>query len=1400
MAFVLVQHLDPTHESMMVDLLAAHTPLAIRQATSGMSIEGGHLYVIPPGVYIGVENGALALSQPTERHGARMPFDFFLASLASEFGPRAACVVLSGTGADGSAGLQAIQKVGGLVIAQEPDEATYDGMPRNAIATGAVDLVLPIAEMFAALSRFEADAADIPEQERREDAATPWFARVIELLRTKTAHDFRLYKPGTLERRIARRMGMAGLDEENADKYLDLLERDGEELETLASDLLINVTSFFRDPKVFETLAGTIIPDLVTSHTDERPLRVWIAGCSTGEETYSFAMLFREAILASQRAIKLQVFASDVDPDAVSTAREGVYPESIEADVSPERLARFFIKEGHSYRIVPDLRADVVFTVQDVLADPPFSRLDLVSCRNLLIYLRPEAQAKVISLFHFALRDGGVLVLGSSETINSIEGRFEVISKPDRLYRHIGRRRPGDLNFAMGGRDTPRAPTRPGEVRVATARRGVLADLAWQLVMETYAPAAVLVNQRYEWLYSLGPTERYLRVPPGHPTADLLAMVPHEVRTRLRSAVQRATQDNARILVSGVRAAPGDEAMFGIDVRPVLHEGQTLLLICFVDEETGSRIANRAAEPQDQSRIDELERDLHATRTELEGAIRNLEMSGDEQLAINEEALSVNEEFQSTNEELLTSKEELQSLNKELTALNTQLQETLGRQRLLSNDLENVLYSTDVATLFLDRELNIRFFTPATKSLFRVIQGDVGRPIADLTALSDDGTLLRDARAVLDNLLPVQQEVQAPGDIWYLRRILPYRTQQNGVEGVVVTFSDVTERKKISKALELAKRQAEQGNLAKSRFLAAASHDLRQPLQTLVLLQGLLADSVTNEKSRTLVTRLEEALGAMSGILNTLLDINKIDADTVVAEISDFAVDDLLDRLRNEFAYHAVASGLDLRFVRSSLKVRSDPRLLEQMLRNLLSNALKYTPSGKVLLGCRRQGERVLIQIWDTGIGIPSEELEAIFDEYHQIDNAARERHRGLGLGLAIVQRLAQLLGSPVSVQSRVGAGSVFSIDIMRVQGDPDAREDANPSASRESGGQVRQLAEILVVEDDPEVRDLLEQIMSGEGHRVAVAHDGPAALRLAVKGAIAPDIILADYNLPNGMNGVETTGALRASLGQDIPVIILTGDISAQTLRDIALHQCVHMHKPLKLRELTQAVQDLIAGARRRLSVRQESEPKRDGIIYVVDDERNVRKALRGMLEADGRTVEDYESGELFLGSWRPGAGATLIIDAYMPRRSGLDVLRRVRNAVPPLPTIMITGKSDVGIAVEAMKQGAADFVEKPIKHADLLASIDRAVEQARDEQARSASRDSAAGILATLTARQRRIMDMVLAGHPSKNIAADLGISQRTVENHRAAIMKKTGCGSIPALARLVVAAGSPDNHDFF
>ncbi len=611
MAFVLIQHLDPTHASMMRDLLSGHTQMRVLEATDAMPLQPNHVYLIPPGAYLALQDGALRLSKPRERHGARLPFDFFLRSLAEESGERAICAILSGTGADGSLGLKAVNEKGGLVIVQDPCEAAHGGMPRTAIDTGCADLVLPVAKIPEAILGYcrQAYVKDDRKDASPRHAAEHDLAEIIVLLSATTSHDFSLYKSGTLQRRVERRMAMAGI--EHSSRYLEALRADAKEREALAKDLLINVTHFFRDVPAFDLLAETIVPDLVREHVLGRPLRVWVPGCSTGEEAYSIAMLFLEEIAAAKRNIKLQVFASDIDPDCVAFARNGAYPEQVQADVTPERFARFFLKEDGAYRVSRELREAVVFTTQNLLADAPLSRLDLISCRNVLIYLGPEAQEGILSLFHFALRENGVLFLGSSETVGNHGDRFAPISKKHRIFRHVGHSRPGEVEFPVTAGDYGRTSV-PEAARKKAALFTPLGALAERTLLAAYAPASVLINAKREGLHFFGPTDRYLKIASGDASQDILVMAREGLRGKLRTAIERASEDQARTLITGARLdRDGGSAMVNIAVLPVHGEGEGLLLVSFTDEaKREPRPIGQRESPADASRVLELEQEL----------------------------------------------------------------------------------------------------------------------------------------------------------------------------------------------------------------------------------------------------------------------------------------------------------------------------------------------------------------------------------------------------------------------------------------------------------------------------------------------------------------------------------------------------------------------------------------------------------------------------------------------------------------------------------------------------------------------------------------------------------------------------------------------------------------------
>ncbi len=733
----------------------------------------------------------------------------------------------------------------------------------------------------------------------------------------------------------------------------------------------------------------------------------------------------------------------------------------------------------------------------------------------------------------------------------------------------------------------------------------------------------------------------------------------------------------------------------------------------------------------------------------------------------------------------------MRALNKELTEMTDQLRGSLEQQRAASLVSLNVLHSINIAAILLDANLNIRLFTPASQSLFNILPQDIGRPLADLRPMATDINLLDDAKTVMREMTPLERDVESSSGVSFTRRISPYNKQDDFVEGVVITFTDSCDKKQATQEIKSLAHKAELATATKSRFLASASHDLRQPLQTLKLLQGLLLSILKDEQPRKLTARIGETVGAMSGMLNALLDINHIETGEILANPVSFRVSDLLDRLADEFNYKAGAKGLKLKVVPCQLLVESDPRLLEQMLRNLLSNALKYTREGRVLMGCRRHGAWLSIEVWDTGVGIGPPELESIIDEAVPVDTPSLMH----GAGLPIVKRLCAVLGHRFRAQSSLAKGSAFAIDVALSR-----KAIAVPGAVSETvpqkPGRVPGSEMILVVEDDVELLELLGALLKSEGYQVAMANDAETALESVTHGGVQPDLILADFNLPGPINGLQMIAQLRKKMRRTIPAMVLTGDISRQTSHDVAFEHCTQLNKPAKLKEVTFVIRSLLARQRQALAEgRQlkETEPRETttSIIFVVDRDDIFRDTIRGVLESSDYLVQDYATCEAFLADYSPGRRACLLVDAHAPGMEGLELLHRLRRNGDDLPAVMISDSSPVSVAVDAMKAGASDFIEKPFGRSEVLHSVARALEHALDANKKLAWRQEATHCIESLTLRQRQIMDMVLAGHPSKNIAAELGISQRTVENHRASIMNRTRSKSIPALARIALAA---------
>jgi two-component system CheB/CheR fusion protein len=828
MAFVLVQHLAPDHKSILSDLIRRYTRMQVFEVEDGMAVKINCAYIIPPNCDMAFLNGSLQLLEPLAPRGQRLPIDFFFQSLADDQREHAVGIVLSGTGSDGTAGARAIKDAGGMVMVQNTASSEFDGMPRSAIATGLVDYQLPPAEMPAQLIKYAAHAfgklprAGMPATPKTESA----LKKIFVLLRAQVGHDFSQYKPSTIYRRIERRMAVHQL--ESIDGYVKFLQQTPPEVDALFRDLLIGVTNFFRDPDAFTALEAQVIPQLFADKPAGSTVRVWSTGCSTGEEAYSLAILLVERMEALKQSYTVQVFATDIDSRAIATARAGQYPASIAADLTPERLARFFTLEpgGQTYRIHKGIRDLLVFSEQDLIKDPPFSKLDLICCRNLLIYLDANLQKKIIPLFHYALNPTGLLFLGSSEGVGEFDNLFAVLDRKAKIYRRkedlLGAQRSNLSRFMAPVTATDVSLPSRGALKVALPAKLPLRELMEQALLRHIAPASALVNAAGDIVYLHGRTGMYLEPTAGEAgIQNILKMARDGLRPALSTALHQAVSTHATSVVPGVRVKTnGHHTLVNLSVLPVATASPSaadaphapLYLVMLEDAPERAEVAVAAADgtgkplaPDAEARIDALTQELRAKDEYLQSTHEELESSNEELKSSNEEMQSVNEELQSTNEELETSKEELQSVNEELATVNTELQTKVTDLSRANNDMNNLLAGTGVGTVFVDHQLRILRFTPAASAIIHLIVSDVGRPMAHIVSnLVGYTSLVADIQLVLDNLIPIEREVQTPEDHYYTLRIQPYRTLDNVIEGAVISFVDITEVVKTREALHKA--------------------------------------------------------------------------------------------------------------------------------------------------------------------------------------------------------------------------------------------------------------------------------------------------------------------------------------------------------------------------------------------------------------------------------------------------------------------------------------------------------------------------------------------------------------------------------------------------------------------
>jgi two-component system CheB/CheR fusion protein len=1056
MAYVVILHLSPDHDSRLAEVLQITATIPVTQVTQREKIEPNHVYVIPPNQNLAITDGHLALTTMIGLEERRSPVDLFFRTLAQTKESRAVAVVLSGTGSDGAVGLKRIKEYGGIAFAQDPSEAEYKDMPRNSIATGMVDYVLPVGQIPAKITSFKEhlgrfQITELPEETPKTDEQA--LIDIFTQLRVRTGQDFSNYKRGTILRRIERRIGLRELSSLAA--YSGYLREQPQEIYNLMKDLLISVTNFFRDPDSMKALAEKVIPKIFETKNAEDPVRVWVAGCATGEEAYSIGMLLTEYISEKGRRSNFQIFATDLDQEAIQVAREGYYKEAEVADISPERLRRFFNRETNGYRVRRELRESILFAVHNVIKDPPFSHLDLISCRNLLIYLNRTAQGRVLEILHFALSPSSFLFLGSSESIEEARDLFAIADKD----HHIFRTRPVPPRAFPIPEVTFRPPLAPLIEREKTReeRRAIerlsYADLH-QRLLEHYAPPSVIVNEEYDIVHLSDRAGAFMQIMGGEPSHNLLKMIRPELRLELRSALYQALHDRVNVDSRSISLGSGDERKtINIIVRPVLRDEDSargFILVVFEE------LPQAAESPEQSNRslytepiANRLEAELVHSKAQLRATVEQYEIQQEELRASNEELQAMNEELRSSAEELETSKEELQSVNEELTTVNQELKIKIEELSQANNNFQNLMNSTNIGTIFLDRSLLVRQFTPSAAQIFNLIPSDIGRPLMDITSKIRDGDLFADIELVLAKLQTIEREVSTSDGHTYVMRLLPYRTIEDKIDGVVITLVDVSEQVSAREFLSKGHQELEDRVEERTKELAAANEALRKEMSERATVEDsrmqLLSQLVSaqEDERRRLALDLHDQLGQQLTALKIRLEAlgKQLKDDEEVARPIE-ELQSIVRQLNNEvdfLAWQMRPVSLDDLSLAAALQSyikqwaghfnitgdfrvgeRADGRFPSQIETNLyritqeaLTNCAKHAECTRAeVLVERRDGHLVLI-IADNGVGFLPE------------TNKREGR-----FGLIGMHERARLIGGSIEIESTIGQGTTIFVRV----------------------------------------------------------------------------------------------------------------------------------------------------------------------------------------------------------------------------------------------------------------------------------------------------------------------------------------------------------------------------------
>ena len=1168
LAYVIMQHLSPNHKSYMDELLSRNTTLPIRTPEDQAPLEIDTVYVAPPGTQLTIEDGLIRVERVQRQNEVPHAIDILFESLAKSYGPQAVAVVLSGTGSDGSRGVKAIHAAGGRTFAESTESAQFSGMPEAAVDTGCVDGVHPAEDLLKAIlgqERVQSDGQPPTGGSGEPAVKREGVARILELLQTDNNLDFGHYKAGTVLRRIERRISMG--HGESLDRYVERLEDDFEERKALYRDLLIGVTHFFRDQDAFAQLAEHVLPRIVDSAARDDQIRVWVAGCASGEEAYSVAILLSELTERKRRPGSFVVLATDVHEDSVANASRGVYSEEALEGLSNERRTRFFLRTAEGYRVTDQLRQNVVFTRHDVLKNAPFTKLDLVTCRNLLIYLDKDAQHRVLSFFHFGLKHKGYLWLGPSETLADFEPEFSTVNGRWRMFQ---KRRnvqiPVDLRFTKEIRKPVQVSRRESIKRRPQPEQ---ASLYIQTLTE-HMPPSLLINEAHQVLHLFGDVETYLQLRKGSFSSNVHDLVKEQLRTPVAAAVQRAIREGTTVQYRNIPTKLKDSEFLNLTVVPV-NDGQNETQAYLIKFEP--KLSSNSPSPKsvDYNPSEISDQRMESLEHELRESQENLQASNEELEASNEELQASNEELHASNEELQSTNEELQSVNEELHTVNAEYQNRIEELTVLTNDMDHLLESTGVAMLLLDSDLRVRKWTPLLAKMLGTEPDGVGTTIQQFARSIAMPRLVEDAETVTEGGDVGEYEVTNESGQTILLRTLPYRVDDR-VDGVIVTCYDVSVLSRIQEELRNAIARRDQ-------FIAMVSHELRNPLGAIVNATELAnRESDQSESRHRPLKTIARQVQQMSRLLDDLLDVSRITSHKLQLDFQTFS---LTERAKDwaDAATHLLKDvDFHTEFADDPLVVRGDPVRLQQVAMNLLSNATRFTPKGgRVDFRLRMDGGHAVLQVQDTGIGIKKEDQNRIFDLFVQAGRLQDSAEGGLGIGLLLVKSVIGLHGGSVNVHSDgPDQGSTFEVRIPLCQ-DAIIDDGGNEFDDRAAGVSCR----IALIDDQPDNREMLAALLRLDGHEVVMAGDGEEGLKLIEQ--TMPDLAIVDIGLPI-LSGYEVARRLRADAKfESLFLIALTGygqPDDQQRAFDAGFDQ--HILKPLDITKLRQTL--MMTQTRRQL------------------------------------------------------------------------------------------------------------------------------------------------------------------------------------------------------------------------